>query len=56
MGAMVSSVLNIQDLAKGISNKTYKTSRPSKMNYGDLKKYGLFICRIEEKDLQRCSL
>lgn len=56
MGAMVSSVLNIQDLAKGISNKTYKTSRPSKMNYGDLKKYGLFLCRIKEKDLQRCSL
>lgn len=56
MGAMVSSALNIQNLAKGISNKTYKTSRPSKMNYGDLKKYGLFICRIEEKDLQRCSL
>lgn len=56
MGAMVSSVLNIQDLAKGISNKTYKTSQPSMMNYGNLKKYGLFLCRIKEKDLQRCSL
>lgn len=28
MGAMVSSVLNIQDLAKGISNKTYKMIQP----------------------------
>lgn len=56
MGAMVSTVLNIQDLAKGISNKTYKTSQPSKMNYGDPNKYGLFLYRIEEKDLQRCSL
>lgn len=37
MDAMVISVLNIQDVALGLSNKTYKMSQPSKMNYGDLK-------------------
>lgn len=39
---MVSTVLNIQDLAKGISNKTYKTSQPSKMNCGDLENMDYF--------------
>lgn len=51
MGAMVSSVLNIQDLAKGISNKTYKTSRPSKMNYGDLKKIWIIFMQNRRKRL-----
>lgn len=35
----------------GILNKIYKMSWLFKMNYGDFKKYGLFLCRIEEKDL-----
>lgn len=48
---MVSSVLNIQDLAKGISNKTYKTSRPSKMNYGDLKKIWIIFMQNRRKRL-----
>lgn len=48
---MVSTVLNIQDLAKGISNKTYKMSQPLRWITEILKKYGLFLCRIEEKDL-----
>lgn len=48
---MVSSVLNIQDLAKGISNKTYKMSQPLRWITEILKKYGLFLCRIEEKRL-----
>lgn len=45
---MVSSVLNIQDLAKGISIQNDSTS---KMNYGDLKKIWIIFMQNRRKRL-----